>query len=287
MREASWRFPFLPVRNVNWCVLALILAMLPSLSRAQGTCVAGSGTCSDGFSGTSGTVLTAYNSSWVKMKGTADAYTSGSGTAAIAGSNYAYYSYSGSSSETSQILVKASGTVSPYTREACVRMVAGVGGYCVGFGGVSGGNYYGCYLEVGGSYLSNGQCGVLSATIDHALAIVASGTSPVSLDVYVDGVRTTTVTDNSHALTAPSSGFALIGNGNPADAQAGQWQDYQGSALLTQADLATPSFSCPAGSGTCYDAFTGSSGKPLTQYNRELEQSKRDDGCVPNGSKGH
>lgn len=270
-----------------WPVLAVLLAMLPAVSSAQGTCLAGSGTCSDGFSGPAGTVLTAYSSSWIKIKGTSDAYLTASGSVTVPGRTYAYYAYAPSSSDTSQILVQASRTTNAYAREACVRMTSGLGGYCVGFGSVSGGNYYGCYVEKGGSYLGNASCGAISATSDHTLAIVASGTAKnVSLNVYVDNSLTGTVTDQSDLLTDPKSGFALIGDGDASNTQLGSWQDSQGTLSSAEALVAvSPVFGCTNGSGTCFDTFSGVAGKLLPQYNGLWTKAKGTSDAYLTGTK--
>lgn len=223
-----------------------------------------------------GSILKSYDPSWVLIKGTADAYTTGNGTVAINGNSYAYYAYAMSRADVSQITVSPSATKNNYAREACVRLTPGIGGYCIGFGAVSNGNYQGCYLEKAGSYLGNGGCGLLPATIGHTLAISASGSGNVLLTIYVDGVQTGTVTDGFQVLAQSQSGFAVIGDGNTANSQVASWQDYQGTALPTvvAAVAAAPSFSCTAGTGTCYDNFGGSAKSLLTQYNASWTRAK-------------
>jgi hypothetical protein len=75
-------------------------------------------------------------------------------------------------------------------------------------------------------YLGAPGCGAVSATVSHTLRIVASGSSTVTLSVYIDGTLQGTVTDSSSTLTTPGSGFALIGDGTPADSAVTEWQDY-------------------------------------------------------------
>jgi hypothetical protein len=62
------------------------------------------------------------------------------------------------------------------------------------------------------------------------LGLVASGTSPVTLSIYVDGVARGTVTDSSSPYTVAGSGFGLQGDGIPADSTVNEWQDYSGSS---------------------------------------------------------
>jgi hypothetical protein len=99
-------------------------------------------------------------------------------------------------------------------------------------------------------YLDGGSCGTVSATAAHTLGLVASGTSPVTLSVYVDGVLMGTVTDNSSPYTVFGSGFGLQGDGTPADSTVNEWQDYSGSS--------------PASSIT-YSPGTGTSGPVRTR----------------------
>ena len=183
---------------------------------AQSSCASGSGTCADSFSSSGATVvLSTYSPSWMKMQGTADAYTTGNNSIAISGSNYAYYGFASSSADVSQITVTPSATKAGYARQACVRLTT-AGGYCVGFGSVVNGNYMGCYIAKSGQYLGNAGCGTLSAAASHSLAITAKGTTVVSLGVYVDGVQTGTVTDAVGTYTTGRPGLGIIGDGTRA-----------------------------------------------------------------------
>jgi hypothetical protein len=113
---------------------------------------------------------------------------------------------------------------------ACVRVSSGIPGYCVGFSSVSGGNYANCYVMKDFKYLGGGNCGTVPATASHTLRLVASGTSTVSLSVYVDGVLTSAVTDSSSPHTVAGSGFGLQGDGTSADSTVTEWQDYASSS---------------------------------------------------------
>ena len=79
-------------------------------------------------------------------------------------------------------------------------------------------------------YLGAGSCGTISATATHTLALVASGSSTVTLSIYVDGVSKGTVTDSSSPYTVSGSGFGLQGDGTPADSTVNEWQDYSGTS---------------------------------------------------------
>jgi hypothetical protein len=222
-------------------------------------CPSGSGSCFDNFTGSSGTLLPIYNSQWVLAGGTNSIYTTGSDSAEIPGSASAVYYYSASTSDTSQITLAPSSATIGYEKLACVRVSSGIPGYCVGFSAVSSRNYTACYVMKNFKYLSGGSCGTVSATASHTVALVASGTSTVTLSVYVDGVLKGTVTDSSSPYTVAGSGFGLQGDGTPADSIVNEWQDYSGSSPSTNI--------CPNGSGSCVDNFTGTSGTLLPTYN--------------------
>ena len=76
------------------------------------------------------------------------------------------------------------------------------------------------------------NCGLVTANTSHTLSVVASGSSIVSLAVYLDGIYTGSVIDSSDTYTVARPGFALIGDGTPADAEAGAWQDYRGNVAV-------------------------------------------------------
>ena len=218
-------------------------------------CPSGSGSCVDNFTGASGTLLPAYNSMWVLAAGTNSIYTTGSNSAQISGTASAVYYYSASSSDTSQIIVTPSSTTINYEKLACVRVSSGVSGYCLGFSAVSSGNYVNCYVMKNFKYLGIGGCGTIPATVSHTLRIVASGSSTVSLSVYLDGTLQGTLTDSSSPITIAGSGFGLQGDGTPADSTVNEWQDFASTS------------GCLSGSGSCVDNFTGASGTLLPTYN--------------------
>jgi hypothetical protein len=193
-------------------------------------CPNGSGSCFDVFAGASGTLLPAYNSKWVLVGGTNLIYTTGVDSAQVSGSASAVYYYSASTSDTSQITAAPSSTTIGYEKLACVRVSSGIGGYCVGFSAVSNGNYTACYVMKNFKYLGGGSCGTVSATATHTLGLVASGISPVSITVYIDGVQKGTVTDSSNPYTVAGSGFGLQGDGTSADSTVNEWQDYSSSS---------------------------------------------------------
>jgi len=213
-----------------------------AIGAAVSGCPTGSGSCVDNFTGTSGTLLPAYNSLWVLAGGTNSIYTTGSNGAQISANANAVYYYSASTSDTSQITVAPSSTTISNAELACVRVSGSIAGYCVGFSAVSSGNYSTCNVVKNFNYLGAGSCGTVSATTSHTLGLVASGVSTVTLSVYVDGVLQGTVTDNSSPYTVAGAGFGLQGDGTPADSTVNEWQDYSGGSPAS-----TPTFSPAAG----------------------------------------
>jgi hypothetical protein len=90
-------------------------------------------------------------------------------------------------------------------------------------------------------YLGGGSCGTVSATTSHTLTLTASGTSTVTLSIYVDGILKGTVTDSSNPYTVAGPGFGLQGDGTPADSMVNEWQDFSGStAAATPITRPTP-----------------------------------------------
>ncbi len=205
-------------------------------------CPSGSGSCVDNFTGSAGTALPTYNSRWVLAAGTNSISTTGSNSAQVSGTASAVYYYSASSSDISQITLAPSSTTIGYEKLACVRVSSGNGGYCLGLSAVSSGNYTACYVMKNFRYLGYGNCSAMAATANHTLALVASGTSTVTLTIYVDGVSKGTVTDSSSPYTVAGSGFGLQGDGTPSDSAVNEWQDYSGGF-----PAATPTFSPIAG----------------------------------------
>ncbi|MGD0802120.1 MAG: Ig-like domain repeat protein, partial [Terracidiphilus sp.] len=150
------------------------------INQVNTSCPSGSGSCFDNFTGASGSLLPTYNVDWVLAGGTNSISTTGSDSAEISGSNSAVYYYAASTSDTSQITVAASSTSTTYEKLACVRVSAGIPGYCVGFGAASGGSYSACYVMKNFKYLGTGSCTAVTDTSSHTLRLVASGSSTVT-----------------------------------------------------------------------------------------------------------
>ena len=211
-------------------VQSSINSAIYTISQPSTGCTSGSGSCSDSFTGASGTSLSTYNPMWVLEGGTTTIFTTGSNSAEIAGTGLAEYYYSASTSDTSQITLAPSNTSIYYEKLACVRASHFIPGYCLGFSPVTSGNYSTCYVMKDFGYMGGGGCGTVSAAVSHTLRLVASGTSTVTLTIFLDGVQQGTLTDSSSPHTVAGSGFALQGDGTAADSAVTEWQDYANPA---------------------------------------------------------
>ena len=244
--------------------------LLTATSTVPFGCAAGSGSCFDMFTGASGTDLATYNPSWTMVAGTGKAHTSGSNSAAINSGQSAFYRYTPSKSETSQITLNPSSAAGDYSRDACVRMSNNIAGYCLGLTVATNGYYSNCVVEKAGQYIGNGSCGPINSSKSHTLAVTASGTSKVTLAIYLDGVYTGSVVDSNSPYTVAGAGFSLQGGTSDAEL----WQDYLSPATSTNstaptsnlslAPAATPVLSPAGGTYTTVQSVTMSSSTPLS-----------------------
>ena len=223
-------------------------------------CPSGSGSCVDTFAGKTGTALSTYNSNWIKAQASSTPYLA-SNTVEVAAKSSASYYYATSQSDTAQIAVPASSTAQSHAREACVRMQSGSQGYCVSFGQVFGGLYSGCTVVKNGVLVGNGSCGFPSSRVAHTLAISASGTAPVTLEIYLDGIAVGSVKDNSKTLPPAHPGFALNGDGTLADTDTGTWKDSHDSLVIPAASA--PVFSPASGTYTGTQSVAITTSTPL------------------------
>lgn len=137
--------------------------------------------------------------------------------------------FSGSTSDTAQITFKAA----PYggidlDRRLCIHSVPSVtDGYYIrlGFSGGNGGRRSAMTLKPGTALFDGGSFS-WSITADHAVRIVASGTTAIAISVYVDGILATTVTDNTSPLGAGHPGLLLVGERHFEGLRAIQFKDF-------------------------------------------------------------
>lgn len=171
---------------------------------------------SDTFTGDDSTSLAAHDSNWEAMGGMGDS--SGVTYAVLFGDKltvlYSWISlyaiYTASTSDTSQATIVALTDTATFQRKRVhVRAASDSGGYSASFGSLSGGNYTEVTVQKGIEYLSG--CSGISepAGVDHVLKIVASGVSPVTLSIYVDGDFVCTSTDSSNTIVSGAPGVSI------------------------------------------------------------------------------
>ncbi len=133
---------------------------------------------------------------------------------AWADSNHAFYSPS--TVDSSQITHKAS-TPTAAAVKACVRMPANNSGYCVGLSTISGANYTTVDVTKNGVYLSGWGSVTYATASDHTVKITASGTTTVTISVWIDGGEmASTLSDSTTPLGAGNSGFQVVNNNGSA-----------------------------------------------------------------------
>lgn len=135
-----------------------------------------------------------------------------------------------SSSDTAQVVVK--GTGSPvnswpilFVRNNGAIGTPGTQGYCAYLYGLSTGNFTTFRLTEltpdGGNVGGAGSDGAFtgSRTVDHTIRLVASGTSPVTLSLYIDNMSTpVTTVQATNPYTGGHPGFGGYGNASGGQA---------------------------------------------------------------------
>jgi hypothetical protein len=188
---------------------------------------------SDTFTDTNGTLLATHNSEWVLMTAEFAAMADcviQSNTAQTSNDwSYCSTMYDSSSSDISQILVKAYTNANNW-KAVCVRGGGGSAsnrtGYCARFGSGSGGNWTSVGITKDNGFLDAISSLSYSQASDHTLRIVASGTSPVTLTISVNGSSIGSVQDASSPIASGKPGFYIVGDGDAATTAMDDWQDY-------------------------------------------------------------
>jgi len=195
--------------------------------------ITGASTYSDSFTNSNDTALATHNSAWASASASyvvsnleiiGNAVTTTS-TYAVGG---AYHQTS--TSDTSQIVFKGlSNTSQSVNKYVGVRMDGSSLGYNAGMISLSAGNWTAIAIRENTTQLSTTCTGLsIAADADHTLKIVASGTTTVTISVYVDGSGTATCekTDSSATITSGHPGFYVGGNGTIGNNAFDSWQDY-------------------------------------------------------------
>ena len=120
----------------------------------------------------------------------------------------------------------------------CVRMPVNSSGYSAVFSSPTGGNWTQVVLAKNEVYLTAYSGLSYSTSSDHTIKISASGTSTVTLEVFIDGSSIGTKQDASSPLDTGYSGFRVMNNSGTAKIMVDDWTD--GAAGVSAA--VTPSF---------------------------------------------
>jgi fibronectin type 3 domain-containing protein len=197
----------------------------------KGTAVTGN---RDSFDGAGPASLPVHDAHW-KSPGTVGSVTYSASNFQIrnnvaevaAASRYAaaYYENGQSASQECQIVDKAH---SVRTKYAAVRMGPGGLGYGVYLtpSSISSGAYTRVNLMRGVSWISTIGSGTWPTSSDHVLRIRVTGTSPVTIETWVDGVKLTNYTDSSTSrITTGFPGFWCSTNSDTVGSAWDSWTD--------------------------------------------------------------
>ena len=185
----------------------------------------------DTFTGADDTLLTAHNSEWVTLPGTTfiasnleirnNAITTTSGY--VSGGAF----YNSSSSDISQIVFKGQSTVENSTKRVAVRAGSDTLGYAGDIYAISSGDWTRSTIYKNGVQIGS-DCTGLSIPIasDHTARIEASGTSTVTVTLYIDDVQVCQRSDTSSTIVSGHPGFYMSGTGTVSNNAVDSWQDY-------------------------------------------------------------
>lgn len=182
----------------------------------------------DTFTGADGTALATHNVNW------ANADTDFPVANAVINSNHVRSTgtynlfggrYTASTSDTSVITLVGGAASSEDNTMPVVRASATSSGYGCYFSASASGNFTAVRFRKNGAYLADGNSGTWAMASDHVMKIVASGTSPVSLSCYIDGVLVATATDSASPIASGNPGFTGYPDGNYAKSTFDNWSD--------------------------------------------------------------
>jgi hypothetical protein len=180
---------------------------------------------SDSFTGTNNTALATHDANWTIASGTlSNLIIYGNGLTSKGWVNtWAYYN--ASSADISQVTFLANDSLD--APQVCVRMGASQNGYCVYFDSASGGNYTRMVVEKNGGSAQYYTGLSYAQNANHTIKITASGTSTVTIHVFVDTADLGALTDSSSPLGAGHPGVALYSGSYDLSTtpQIDDWQD--------------------------------------------------------------
>jgi hypothetical protein len=218
-------------------LLALMMPVGPFAGTVTGrpkTAPCVSGACSDTWTGPANQLATAHNTAWVDLFPSgvpcSNIRLTGSGTAGILSPTSSFNNggclYNASSADTSQIVMlpMQGGT----TKYVCARALTNVTqGYCGTPAYAGGGSWTKISIQKNGAEIAQAGTGApWSIAVNHTVKIVTSGTSTVTVSVYMDGVLAGSTTDSSSPLPSGHPGFYVVGTGSYSDLLYGTWQDH-------------------------------------------------------------
>jgi hypothetical protein len=199
----------------------------PSVAAASGN--------SDDFNAADSTPIDTNDPNWVLMTAqftstVDDCVITGNTARTVSAWAYCSAMYNTSSSDVSQIVFKAYSDASVGKR-VCVRGGGGASanktGYCAIFAAGSGGNWTEVVINKDNGYLDSWALQSHAQASDHTMKIKASGTSPVTIEVFVDGSSLGTKTDSTSPIASGKPGFYMVGNGDATVTGMDNWQDFE------------------------------------------------------------
>jgi hypothetical protein len=135
-----------------------------------------------------------------------------------------------STSDTFQIVLQAASSTANFNlaKYGCVRAQSGgTSGYCGSPCFSDGSGNWGrvCIFKNGSLFFQSGLSSYV-VQANHTLKITASGTSTVTLNLFMDGTNVGTTTDSSSPIASGHPMFYMGGDGTNADNQFGAVQDH-------------------------------------------------------------
>lgn len=184
---------------------------------------------SDSFTGSDGTALATHDAQWTSMPTpylTTYATLQSNQLSIQAYQNGGAY-YAASTADTSQMVFKGVTANNTVTKRVHVRAGGSTKGYEAGIAYPSSGSTVSSFaIRKGGVFLATITGSNIDTSADHTIKLVASGTSTVTLTVYVDGSSYGTTSDSSSTITSGSPGWSCDGGSNATYNRFDDWQDH-------------------------------------------------------------
>lgn len=178
---------------------------------------------SDDFTGTDNTALATHNSNWGDLNTKLVANCKLSGNALVPSTTYGLCGalYTTSTSDVSEAVFVAQAASGP-SKRVHVRAGASSFGYDASLGAVSGVNTTQVLISKNNVNL-DGCSYTIAWNTDRTIRLVASGTSPVTLTVFVNGSQVCQKIDSTSPIASGNPGISIIGNGVNTDNKVDTW----------------------------------------------------------------